>query len=224
MDSSDGENDIDWSSLSPPKSDRYQIYVFVAHLVLSVLISALCFSYGLFFWAVGPGILTPVLLSGTGILYAQLTGINWYRDEFIPFLNRINMMPVFETDGFLRYKRVYRVVALIAGYLSVVISQIVWYEGVSFLLTSIGPESVPFEMMIYIFIGMLIFFIILVIVFVALFNYTLRRIYSDVDHITSLDDKMTNHFHELRKAEKEKAKEAQKRRKEDKKLRKEKSE
>ncbi len=224
MDSLDGQNDIDWSSLSPPKSDRYQIYVFVAHLVLGVLISVLSYSYGLFFWAVGPGILTPVLLFGTGLFYAQLTGINWYRDEFIPFLNSINMMPVFETDGFLRYKRVYRVIALIAGYLSVAISQIVWYQGVSFLLATIGPGSIPFEMMIYIFIGMLIFFIILVVVFVALFNYTLRKIYSDVDHITSLDDRMTDHFHTLRKAEKEKAKEAQKRRKEDKKPRKERSE
>ncbi|KXH70313.1 MAG: hypothetical protein AM326_04430 [Candidatus Thorarchaeota archaeon SMTZ-45] len=210
MDLLDGQNEYDWSNLEPSKPDSYQGYVFFAHLVVCAIISTLSFFEGLFFWCVGPGVLTPILLSGTGLFYAILPGINWYRTEFIPYLNRIHLIPEFETDRFLNYKRVLRLSALMFGYLATAISQIVWYEGVSFALVSFGPNTALLELLFYVFFAMIVFYLTILLLFFFSFEHVLKSIFSDVHHIITLDDKMTAYFRALEKAKKEKEKEAKK--------------
>ncbi|MBY8997908.1 MAG: hypothetical protein KGD60_09260 [Candidatus Thorarchaeota archaeon] len=204
MDSLDGRSEYDWSKLKPSEPDNYQDYVFFAHIIVSVIISVLSFSEGLFLWGVGTGALTPILLSGTGLFYALPAGINWYRDEFIPFLNRTQMIPEFETDGFLKYKRISRLTALIGGYLATAISQIVWYEGASFALAIIGQNSALVELVFYAFFAMIVFFLIIMTFLIDLFDYILKLIFSDVRYLIEIEGKMKEHFNKKKKDDKEK--------------------
>jgi hypothetical protein len=215
VDQLEAQSEYDWSKLEPSTPDSYQGYVFLVHLVVSIIISILSFFEGLFFWCVGTGALTPICLSGTGLFYAMLPGINWYRDEFIPYINRIQLIPEFETDRFLKYKRVLRLTALISGYFATAISQFVWYEGVSFVLRTFGPVGSLLELLFYIFFAMIAVYLGFLLLFFFGLEHIFRSLFSDAHYIITLDDKMTAYYNELKKAEKEKEKEAKEKKKKD---------
>ncbi|MFW9834731.1 MAG: hypothetical protein ACFFEK_12100 [Candidatus Thorarchaeota archaeon] len=194
MASSDGNEqvDIDWSSLTPSTCDKHQDYVFIAHCILAIVISVLSFSNGWVSWAYGTGLITPLFLVIAGGLYDLTRGINWYRDEFIPFVSRIRMIPEFEADRFLKYKRINRLTLLLAGYLSTAITQFAWI-----LITSLGATTNPItiiSMLVIVFILMVCVFLIVLFAFIVLFERLWSSVYSDVKHITDLDDQLTKYY------------------------------
>ena len=117
MESSSDDEGADHSQadLTPSKPDAYQKYVFVAHLFLGVAISIASFSDGPYSWFVGTGLLTPVLLGVTSFFYSSITGLNWYREELLPYMRRTLMVQEFEIERFLKYKRIHRFGALLAA-------------------------------------------------------------------------------------------------------------
>jgi hypothetical protein len=194
MDSSDGNEqvDIDWSSLTPPTSDKHQDYVFIAHCVLAIIISVLSFSSGWLSWAYGTGLITPIFLVIAGGLYDLSRGINWYRDEFIPFVSRTRMIPEFEASRFLNYKRINRLNFLLAGYLSTAITQFAWI-----LITSLGATTNPITivmMLLIIFILMVCVFLIVLFAFLVLFERLWTSVYLDVQHIIDLDNQLNKYY------------------------------
>ena len=199
MDSIDDDEymNIDWSDLSPSKSDKHQDYVFVAHIVLAVIVSILSFSGDWISWAYGTGLMTPILLVVTGIMYDIMIGINWYRDEFIPYICRTRMIPEFETDRFLKYKRMNRRTILLSGYLSLVIIQSVWS-----LITSYGATddiAVIIIMLFLIFILMILLYLMVLFLWLLLFEKLTKSLYSDVEHLITLENEMAAFRHAKRK-------------------------
>ena len=204
MDSSDDNEQIriDWSTLKPSVSDKHQDYVFIAHFILAIIISLLSLSGGLISWVFGTGLVTPILLIATGIIYGIVTGINWYRDEFIPHLCRIRMIPDFEVDRFLKYKRMQRRTFLLAGYLTTAISQVVWSQitslsGTTDIITIIFMLSMLFVLMIVV-------FLIVLFLWLSFFEYLLKSIFSDVDYIIKLDDERIEKYRARKKEEEKK--------------------
>jgi len=193
---------IEWSDLTPSASDRHQDYVFIAHFILAIIISILSLSGGLVQWAYGTGLVTPILLFATGLIYGVAPGINWYRDEFIPHLCRTRMIPDFEVDRFLKYKRMQRRTVLLAGYLTTAISQVVWSW-----ITSLGVTTdiiTIIFMLSMLFVLMIVVYLIVLYVWLLFFEYLLKSIFSDVDHIIKIDDERVADYQARKKEEEEK--------------------
>ena len=204
MESIDNENlEYDWSDIKPSESDSFQFYVFVAHALLGIIISVLSFSGGWVSWGVGIGALTPVLLVLTGVVYSIPTGIDWYRNEFIPHLTRIQMIPEFETDRFLKYQRISRATMLLSGYLALVVTQWVWTQITTIIMSFTGNLGDLLEALGFIFIGMLVLHLIVTIFFFGIFYVILRSIFSDVRYIVEIEEKMTKYFKEKKKDDEE---------------------
>jgi hypothetical protein len=192
---------IEWSDLAPSAHDRHQDYVFIAHFILAIIISILSFSGGLVSWAFGTGVITPILLFATGVTYGIVTGINWYRDEFIPHLCQTRMIPEFEVDRFLNYKRWHRRTILVSGYLTTAISQVVWL-----LITSLGvtTETITIIFLLSMLLAlMVVVYLIVLFVWLFFFEYLLKLIFSDVDHIIKIDDERVADYQARKKEEKE---------------------
>ena len=203
VDSSDENNDttVDWSELEPSAADKHQDYVFVAHVFLAIIVSILSFSDGWISWAYGTGLMTPVLLVITGIMYGLVPGINWYRDEFIPFIYRTHMIREFEADRFLNYKRMNRRTILVAGYLSLVIIQFAWS-----LITSFGATDdllVIIIMLSLLFAVIVMTYLLVVLAWFSLFERLMKSMYSDIEHIVDIDNEMMAFRHAKRMEEKE---------------------
>ena len=198
-----GENEYDWSQLEQPTSDTYQFYVFLAHILVGIIISVLSFSEGWVSWGTGIGALTPFLLAITGGFYLIATGINWYRNEFIPYLTRVQMIPEFETDSFFKYQRIQRFLLLVSGYISLVISQYVWTQITTFMLAFPADIAIILEVLSMIYIGVLFFHAVVLVFFFALLDTLLRSLFSDIRYIVELEDKMQAYFREKKKAEQE---------------------
>ncbi|MGY5864234.1 MAG: hypothetical protein RTV41_06485 [Candidatus Thorarchaeota archaeon] len=210
MESIDNENlEYDWSDIKPSESDSFQFYVFVAHALLGIIISVLSFSGGWVSWGVGIGALTPVLLVLTGVVYSIPTGIDWYRNEFIPHLTRIQMIPEFETDRFLKYQRISRATMLLSGYLALVVTQWVWTQITTIIMSFTGNLGDLLEALGFIFIGMIVLHLIVTIFFFGIFHVILRSIFSDVRYIVEIEEKMTKYFKEKKKDEEEESDEAE---------------
>ena len=204
MESIDNENlEYDWSDIKPSESDSFQFYVFVAHALLGIIISVLSFSGGWVSWGVGIGALTPVLLVLTGVVYSIPTGIDWYRNEFIPHLTRIQMIPEFETDRFLKYQRISRATMLLSGYLALVVTQWVWTQITTIIMSFTGNLGDLLEALGFIFIGMIVLHLIVTIFFFGIFHVILRSIFSDVRYIVEIEEKMTKYFKEKKKDDEE---------------------
>jgi amino acid transporter len=194
MASSNGNEhvDIDWSSLTPSTSDKHQDYVFIAHCILAIVISVLSFTNGWISWAYGTGLITPLFLVIAGSLYDLSRGINWYRDEFIPFVSRTRMIPEFEANRFLKYKRINRLTLLLAGYLSTAITQFAWI-----LITSLGATTdliTIVSMLVIVFILMVCVFLIVLFAFLVLFERLWNSVYSDAQHIIDLDNQLNKYY------------------------------
>lgn len=203
MDSSKNNErrDIDWSDIKPSAIDRHQDYVFIAHVILAIIISILSLSGGLFLWATGTGLMTPILLFAAGATYDIVTGINWYRDEFIPHLCRFRMIPEFEADRFLNYKRWNRRTILVSGYLTTLIIQVVW----SLITSLVGTTDIItiISGMFMIFILMIVVYLIVLLVLLSFFEYILNSLFSDVNYIIAIDEKRIKDIKTLRKNAKE---------------------
>lgn len=203
MDSS-GDNeqgDIEWSDLKPSTVDKHQDYVFIAHIILAIIISILSLSGGLISWAYGTGLMTPILLFAAGAIYDVVTGINWYRDEFIPHLSRTRMIPEFEADRFLKYKRWNRRTILVSGYLTTAINQVVWS-----LITSLGATTDIITIIAFLFvlfILMIVVYLIVLFTWLSFFEHLLNSIFSDVAHIIAIDAKRIEDYQARKKREKE---------------------
>ena len=204
MDSLDSENnEYDWSEIKPPVADSFQFKVFLAHVVLGVIISVLCLSGGWFSWGIGIGVVTPIMLAVAGSFYYMTTGINWYRDEFIPYLTRIQMIPEFETDRFLKYQRLHRITKLISGYLAVVVTQFTWTQIVNFVLIFSGDLLDLLELLGMILVGMFFLQLLVMFLFYGAFVYILQSMFSDVSYLIKIEEKMTKYFNDKKKKEKE---------------------
>jgi len=204
VDSLDSENnEYDWSEIKPPVADSFQFKVFLAHVVLGVIISVLCLSGGWFSWGIGIGVVTPIMLAVAGSFYYMTTGINWYRDEFIPYLTRIQMIPEFETDRFLKYQRLHQITKLISGYLAVVVTQFTWTQIVNFVLIFSGDLLDLLELLGMILVGMFFLQLLVMFLFYGAFVYILQSMFSDVSYLIKIEEKMTKYFNDKKKKEKE---------------------
>jgi hypothetical protein len=203
------DSEYDWSEIENPTPDSYQFYVFLAHILIGIIISVLSFSEGWVPWGTGIGALTPFLLAITGGFYLIATGINWYRNEFIPYLTRVQLIHEFESDSFLKYQRIQRFLLLVSGYISLVISQYVWTWITTFMLSFPTDIAIILEVLSMIYVGVLFFHAFVLILFFALFDTILRSFFLDIRYIAELEDKMQAYFREKKKAEKE-AEEARK--------------
>lgn len=203
MDSLDSEDrEYDWSDIEPPVSDRFQFYVFLAHVLLGIIISVLSLSGGWILWGTGIGVVTPIMLAVSGSFYTISTGINWYRDEFIPYLARIQMIPEFETDRFLKYQRLHRISQLLSGYLAVVVTQVTWTQIMTFLLSFSGDLDALVDLSAIILVGMFFLQILVMFIFYAILVTILQSVFSDVSHIIKIEEKMTKYFDDKKKEEK----------------------
>ena len=194
--------EYDWSEIEPAVADSSQRYVLIAHAILGVVISVLSFSDGLVSWGVGLGAMTPVLLVITGLFYKMATGINWYRDEFIPYVTRIKMIPEFETDRFLTYKKRNRILMLLSNYISLVITQYIWTQILNVLLSFPCNLGDMLEALAFIFGAMLFLHVFLTIIIFTIFTSVSQSGFSDVRYIIDIEDKMTVYFKEKKKMEK----------------------
>ncbi len=204
MESIDNENrEYDWSEIKPAVADSLQFKVFLAHIMLGIVISVLSLSGGWFSWGIGIGVVTPIMLAVAGSFYYMATGIDWYRDEFIPYLARIQMIPEFETDRFLKYQRLHRISQLISGYLAVVVTQYTWTQIVNFVLIFSGDLLDLLELLGMILVGMFFLQLLVMFLFYGVFVYILQSLFSDVSYIIKIEEKMTKYFNDKKKKEKE---------------------
>lgn len=199
----DEGKEYDWASLTPSREDKFQDYVLLAHILLGIIISVLSFSNGWISWGTGTGAMTPFLLAVTGGIYAIHVGINWYRDEFIPYIARTQTIPEFETDRFLKYQRIDRVSLLIAGYFALVITQYAWTRIANFLEPIASDLISLLELLLFIFIGLIFFHVIVLFFFYAVFQSPLKSAFSDVSHIIDIEEKRRQYVREKQKRENE---------------------
>jgi hypothetical protein len=186
----DTEPDIDWTGLKPSERDGYQLYVFVAHVLVGAIVSVLSFNGDFASWGLGTGVLPPVLLSITGLGYLVPTGVNWYRDEFLPFVNRITVIPEHECERFLKYQRINRFIVLVAGYLATGISQIIWTQTIAFFSPFWVNLPSPSDPLDGLFAGVVILFIFIWLMLMAFFELFLRPGNDDINRLFDLDLKM----------------------------------
>jgi hypothetical protein len=186
----DSKCTIEWSNLKPLKIDKHQDYVFVAHLLLGIVISLLSLSGGWILWASGTGILTPIMISATGALYDLAPGINWYREEFVPYICKTRTIPEFEAERFLKYKLMHRRSILLSGYLSTAITQYVWWRIADLLLPIIFGFFSIFVILLLIFGIMIVLYLLFLLIWLTVFQYILNSRYSDVNHIIETDDEL----------------------------------
>ena len=186
----DTEIDIDWTALRPSERDTYQLFVCVAHVLVGIIVSVLSFTGDFVSWGLGTGTFLPVLLSLTGLVYLFPTGVNWYRDEFLPFVNRITVISERENERFLRFQRIYRFTVLVSGYLATEMCQIIWTQAIAIfspLWENLSPTLDPSSGL---FTGLVILFVILWFILMAFFELILRSVYSDVIHLLDLEMRM----------------------------------
>ncbi|MFW9786740.1 MAG: hypothetical protein ACFFE1_03635 [Candidatus Thorarchaeota archaeon] len=182
---------IDWTGLRPSKRDDFQMYVFAVHVAVGISISILSFPGDLLSWDQGIGILLPTLIGLTGLAYLLPTGINWYREDFLPFVNKVIEIPKPESDRFLRYQRVFRFMVLISGYLDIVVCQFVytWLFAIfSPNWVDLSPTLDPETGLIS---GAVILFFVLWFIFMAFFEFILKSVYPDARRLSQLEMSMT---------------------------------
>ena len=199
----DEDEGYDWSSLKPSTHDDFQNYVLLAHIVLGFIVSVFSFSDGWFSWGVGTGLLPPLLLAVTGGVYVIHIGINWYRDEFIPYITRTQTIPEFETERFLKYQRIHRVLLLISGYIALVITQYIWTRIANFLTPIVSDQSLLIQMLSYILLGMVFVHLVILIIIFVIFESRLKSAFSDVGYILDIEEKRQQYDREKKKEEKE---------------------
>jgi len=181
---------IDWTGIAPSERDGYQIYVSIAHVILGVIVSILSFTGDFESWEVGTGIVLPILIALSGLAYLLPNGINWYRDEFLPFISRTQMISEQDSDRFLRFQKIQRLTILISGYLSTGICQVVWTILYAFfspfwvgLSSSVDPLS-------GLMVGVVILFVFLWFVLVTIFELIVRSIYPGTLWLSKLENQM----------------------------------
>lgn len=187
----EGEPFIDWTGLRPSERDNFQMYVSAVHVGVGIGISILSYPGDLLSWNEGIGILLPSLIALTGLAYLLPTGINWYRDEFLPFVNRFIEIPKTESDHFLRYQRIMRFAVLVSGYLDTVVCQAV-YTWINAVFPPIGVNLNPaLDTEGGLIAGVVVLFFILWFIFMAFFELILTSVYPDVLRLARLDNSIT---------------------------------
>lgn len=187
----EGEPVIDWTGLRPSKRDDYQMYVCAVHVGVGIGISILSFPGDVLSWNQGIGILLPSLIALTGLAYLLPTGINWYRDEFLPFVNRFIEIPKTESDHFLRFQRILRFAALVSGYLDTVVCQFV-YTWINAVFPPIGVDLNPaLDTQGGLIAGVVILFLVLWFIFMAFFELILSSVYPDATRLIKLETSIT---------------------------------
>ncbi|MCK4566398.1 MAG: hypothetical protein KAU48_03725 [Candidatus Thorarchaeota archaeon] len=186
----DEQSDYECIEFDTPRPDRHQIYIFLIHVLAGVIISVLSLSDGMQSWIVGTGALTPILLGTTGIFYGMHIGINWYRKEMVPHMSRTFMVPEFETDRFLKYIQTRRLTFLIAGYLSIIITQFVWSFIANFV-SAFTEYSNVFDVLQVVF----LIFIIMILLYLALWLFwtgvssrIIKSKFSDVSQLIEFEE------------------------------------
>ncbi|MFW9976223.1 MAG: hypothetical protein ACFFDQ_13210 [Candidatus Thorarchaeota archaeon] len=205
MDSFDNEkpNDNDEPTFAPQKADSYQKYVFLAHLLLAIAISVLSFRGDSREWFAGMGVVTPIMLTVSVSLFAIMTGINWYREEFAPYMRRTLIVQEFEIDRFLQYKRIHRFSVLLAGYLTTIICQLVWFQVAGFVVLMLESVSSTSEVLYVVTIGMGILYLVVLAIFVITFSDGLKFYFSDIAQLIEVDDRIQESIKAKQKEEKE---------------------
>ena len=209
MESSANDEGTDHShaNLKPSEPDPFQKYVFLAHIVLGIAISILSFSGGLYSWYVGTGLLTPILLAVTSFFYSSLVGMNWYREELLPYMRRTLMVQEFEIERFLKYKRIHRIGALIAGYIATGICQIVWFSIAPIVVTFVEHVSAASEVVYWAIMSMLILFLLVMGLIALVALHPIEFAFSDIKQLIEFDNEVEKFL--SAKAEEEKEKKAE---------------
>lgn len=212
MDSFDNEkpNDNDEPTFAPQKSDPYQKYVFLAHLLIAIAISVLSFRGDFREWFAGMGVATPIMLTVSVSLFAVMTGNNWYREEFAPYMRRTLIVQEFEIDRFLRYKRIHGFLILLAGYLTTMICQLVWFQVAGFVILMLDSVSSTGEVLYVATIGMALLYLFVIGFFVIIFSDGLKFFFSDIAQLIEVDDRIQESIKAKQKEEKEKQEQAKK--------------
>ncbi|MFW9981523.1 MAG: hypothetical protein ACFFE3_06385 [Candidatus Thorarchaeota archaeon] len=182
--------EIDWAGLRPPERDRYQDYVFIAHVFVGVLVSVSSFPGDLLSWDLGIGLLLPTLIALTGLAFLLPTSINWYQDEYLPFVDRFIGTSEEEKEQFLKFERIYRFTILVSGYLTTATCMVVWNLLIAFFSpfwVDLSPALDPQSGLI---VGVVLLFIFLMLIFMAFFEFVLRSIYPDSLRLSKLETSM----------------------------------
>lgn len=205
MDSFNNEksNDNDETTFAPQKSDPYQKYIFLAHLLIAIAISVLSFRGDFKEWFAGMGVATPVMLTVSVTLFAIMTGMSWYREELVPYIRRTIMVQEFEIDRFLRYKQTHRSSVLLAGYLTTIICQLVWFQVAGFVILMLESVSSTSEVLYVATIGMGILYLVILAIFVITFSDGLKFYFSDIAQLIEVDDRIQESIKAKQKEEKE---------------------
>ncbi|MFW9965070.1 MAG: hypothetical protein ACFFCX_15980 [Candidatus Sifarchaeia archaeon] len=206
MDSLNNEESIshDEPVFAPQKSDLYQNYVLFVHLLIAIIISILSFTGDFREWFAGTGVVTPILLVVSAFFFAIMTGINWYQDELIPYMRRSLMVQEFEIDRFLRYKRIHRFSVLLAGYLTAVICQIVWFQVANFVIQMMESVSSTGDVLYVVAFGMALLYLLIMAFFVIVFSGGVKFMFSDIKRLIEVDDQIQESIKAKRKEAKEK--------------------
>ncbi len=182
--------DIDWTDLRPSERDGYQFYVFIAHVLVGVMVSVLSFTGDFVEWERGMGLVTPILISLTGLAFLEPTGMNWYRNDFLPFVSRKIEIPERENEQFLKFSRIQRFTVLLSGYLATGTCQAIWLLLIAFfspfwvdLSLTLSPET-------GLLVGVILLFIFFLLIFMAFFELILRSVYPDSLRLSKLETNM----------------------------------
>ncbi len=206
MDSFDDEKpvDDDEPTFAPQKPDSYQKYVFLVHLLIAIAISFLSFRGDFREWFAGVGVATPIMLTVSVSLFAIMTGINWYREELAPYMRRTLIVQEFEIDRFLRYKQIHGFLILLAGYLTTVICQLVWFQVAGFVILMLESVSSTSEVLYVVTIGMALLYLFVMGFFVIIFSDGLKFFFSDIAQLIEVEDRIQESIKAKQKEEKEK--------------------
>ena len=176
---------INNAELGPTRPDRFQSYVFVLNVILGIVISIYSLSNGSTSWFMGAGVLTPFLLGGFGLFFAVARGIDWEREEMVPLMSRTFMIQEFELERYVKYKRFYRFSILIAGYLSIIVTQWIWSLLASILYDMMISVSgfVVLEFFVILLVFMSILFLVALLFWFEIFHRILKSVFSDINQL-----------------------------------------
>lgn len=190
----------EYRDLDPVSRSPEQYFVAIIHLTAAVIISVIQFTYGFNSWALGFGIVTPILLILQGFAYLVIRNDLWYREQMVPFILSILMATEIETDRYLRYHRRFIRFTLILGWFVILVCQFTWtfglteimplFAGDDFLLRFIG-ELVAYAVLF----GPFLLYGLGLVAILTILERILKTRYKDINHLFDIENKWTAETH-----------------------------
>jgi hypothetical protein len=195
--------DLKNHDLLPINVDRAQELVFLVQIIPAIGISVFSLSGGWSAWYFGTGILTPVMPGILGYYFDMTPGITWERERMVPFIARSMMVSEFELERYLLYKKHRRFALLVGGYLSIIFTQVIYFQISPFLIGLLEYPYTPIQALYYIPVCMLILFFIFLLGWISFIDHGLKSRYSDIKHIIQFNKRCEKALNDLQREQKE---------------------